>query len=85
MATLSRTWLIRSDLRMLPQIHSKLHFGTLDISAINHGSVENDPCDFGKQTTLPEANCSPLKIEGWKMNFLLGPGLVSEVNSLLVT
>ena len=25
--------------------------------------------------TLPEINGLPLKVDGWKMNFLLGPGL----------
>ncbi len=29
--------------------------------------------------TLPETNSSPLKTNGWKMNFLLGPGLFSGV------
>jgi len=24
--------------------------------------------------TLPETNSLPLKVDGWKMNFLLGPG-----------
>ena len=27
--------------------------------------------------TLPETNSSPLKMHGWKMMFLLGPGLFS--------
>ena len=30
--------------------------------------------------TLPETNSSPLKMDGWKMSFLLGPGLFSGVN-----
>ena len=29
--------------------------------------------------TLPKTNSSVLKINGWKMNFLLGPGLCSRV------
>ena len=29
---------------------------------------------------LPETNSWPLKINGWKMNFLLGPGLFSGAN-----
>ena len=28
--------------------------------------------------TIPETNSSPLKMDGWKMNFLLGFGLFSE-------
>ena len=27
--------------------------------------------------TLPEIDGLPLKVDGWKMNFLLGPGLFS--------
>ena len=27
--------------------------------------------------TLPGTNSSPVKMDGWKMNFLLGPGLFS--------
>ena len=30
--------------------------------------------------TLPETNSSPLKIDGWKTHFHLGPGLFSGAN-----
>ncbi len=33
-----------------------------------------------KLSTLPETNSLTLKINGWKMHFLLGPGLFSEAN-----
>ena len=33
--------------------------------------------------TLPETNSSPLKIDGWKMNFLLGPGIFSGTKMLV--
>ena len=39
-----------------------------------------------RDITLPETNSSHLKMDGWKMQFLLGRfGLFSGVNSLLVS
>ena len=35
---------------------------------------------FVKNGTHPETNSFPLKMDGWKMNFLLGPGLFSRAN-----
>ena len=36
-------------------------------------------------TTLPETNSSPLKMDGWNNSFLLGPGLFSGANLLLLS
>ena len=32
---------------------------------------------MSRECTIPETNSSPLKMDGWKMNFLLGFGLFS--------
>ena len=48
--------------------------------------VSGNPRLFqGNPLTLPETNSSPLKIDGLKTTFLLGFGLFSGVNSLLVS
>ena len=33
-----------------------------------------------KKSTLPETNSSHLKMDGWKITYLLGPGLFSGAN-----
>ena len=37
-----------------------------------------------KVYTLPETNSSPLKMDGWKMNFLLGFGLFAGAKMLVL-
>ena len=48
----------------------------LDFFSSNSGKSRTSQC-FQLLYTPPETNSSPLKINGWKMNFLLGPGLFS--------
>ena len=54
---------------------------TLQSQPYRKSRLANDSINFhDKQPPLPlpETNRSPLKINGWKMYFLLGPGLFSE-------
>ena len=45
---------------------------------ISKGGNKNTPQKI--VLTLPESNSLHLKMDGWKMNFLLGPGLFPEAN-----
>ena len=48
------------------------HFIARYLYMLNFGDASNLTTH-----TLPETNSSPLKMDGWKMNFLLGPGPIS--------
>ena len=76
---------------MVPKIFSRnidwcvlLQLGSPTTRILNH-KINGFPKTVGQKSsdkltsssTLPETNSLPLPMDGWKMNFLLGPGLFS--------